>query len=157
MAFVQKLPATTVHNTGFTHKAVIKAADITGLTKATGYGLFPAYRNTAITFPAGSIVEKIHVNVNTVGTNGANTLTLSVGDGNSATRFVNALDLKTVTQSVGASIAACPFVYSTADSIDFQIGTDASDLTAVGALDMEIYIRVINCTELELDSGPLGT
>lgn len=156
MAFVQALPATTVHNTGFTHKAVIKAADVVGLTKATAYALFPTYRGTP-TFPAGTIVEKIHVNVNTVGTNGANTLTLSVGDGGSATRFVNAIDLKTVTQSVGASISACPYVYTSADTIDFQIGTDASDLTAVGALDMEIYIRLIDCTKLELDSGPLGS
>lgn len=135
----------------FTHKLILRAADVIALTKATAYSLFPTY-NAAYTFPAGTRVLDSYVDVETAGANGANTLTLSVGDGSSATRFINAVDLKTATRYTGSST---DYVYTAADTVDITVGTDASDLTAVTALVAHIYLSVEFPQGLRAIAGPL--
>ena len=151
MAKLQTLAPTDALFAAFTHKLILRAADVIALTKATAYAVFPVY-NASNTFPAGTRILDSFVDVETAGANGANTLTLSVGDGSSGTRFISAVDLKTATRYTGSST---DYVYTAADTVDITVGTDATDLTAVTALVAHIYLRVEFPQALRAIADPL--
>jgi len=144
-------PTDTLYGGGWTHKVVLKAADVVALTKATQYSIFPALKASA-TFAAGTRLVDCLLNVTTAGVNG-NTLTLSLGDSGSATRFLSAKDLKTATRYQGT---AMPYPYTSASHIDIQIDTAGTDLTGVTALVAEIYLKLDTDADAVKTTAPIA-
>lgn len=83
--------------------------------------------------PAGAVVLDVIVNKKT-SFNAGTSCTLSVGDGGSATRFHNAIDVKTATGLVAS--AGIPYQYATSDTIDAVVTITGAITT--GELEVEV-------------------
>ena len=71
------------------------------------------------------------------------TLTLSLGDGGTATKYVNAADLKTAGYVAGGTT---PNLYTAADTIDIVATITGQTLASLNAGEVELllYIRPVN-------------
>jgi len=136
---------------GFTHRLRLTHADVIALTKATAYAIFPVLLGAA-TFPAGTRILDVAVDIHAAGVKSTETLTLSIGDGSSATRFVNAVNLKSATRYQGG---AMPYVYTSADTLDMTIGTDGTDLTNTTALVVDILLNIETIAKTRVIDPPL--
>ena len=143
------LAPTDTQTLGYNFKLILTAADVVALTKATSYPLFPVISGSA-TFPAGQTVRRADLKVKTAAANGANTVTFSLGNTGSATKYHSAVSVK----STGITLANAA-AEATASQLVFQFGTDASDLTAVTALDMEVLLHIVPTADISAVTGGL--
>jgi hypothetical protein len=124
---------------GFTHRALITLADLTG--SAAG-------ATAALTLlPTGKIgwhFRNAVINVKTAGAH-ASTLTLSVGDTNSATRLLGASDVKAAagTRYVGST----QYIYNTAYAVNCTFTAGAGDANAATAGEWEILLDIVDLTQ----------
>ncbi len=155
------LPSETQLRTGKTHKLIIDYRDINGTsattmtgqsqtfsaawTSGTAQAVIPpqALGASSITIPAGSQVAGSCVaNVTTAfaSSGGAITsLTLSLGDGGSATRYLNAADLKTAGYVTGGTTG---YLYTAADTIDAVATISGQTIASLNAGEIEILLEI---------------
>ena len=113
-------------------KATISLSDIGGGVDLTSGDTIQLFK-----LPAGSMVTGVIVNKLTV-FNAGTTATLSVGDGGSATRFHDAIDVKTATGVVASS--AVPYGYAVTDTIDAVVTLDG---TAATTGELEVIVTFV--------------
>ena len=157
------LPVETQARTGKSHKLIIDYRDINGTsattmagqsqtfsspwTSGTAQAVIPpnALGASSITLPAGTQVELDTVaNVTTAfaSSGGSITsLTLSLGDGGSATRFLNAADLKTAGYVTGV-VSTGRYLYTSADTIDATATISGQAIASLNAGEVEILVNI---------------
>jgi len=138
------LPFETRAQLQFSHILRLTAADLAQLTSGTAQAVVP---NNALgganTIPAGTVVTKAVANVVTAFTSSGGaitTLTLSLGDGGSATRFVNAVDLKTAGWST--TVVGAAYNYAVADTIDATPTIVGQTMASINAGQVDIYLAL---------------
>ena len=157
MQAIQLSPAEYLASDGYTHKVTVNAADVAALTKATAYSLFPiplgtidAAGNTVpaataagpVDIPNGTVVEAVQLRVFTKAAVASGTyMKISVGDSQSATRFINAQDT-VAGAGVWQSLTPYTFPGTASRTITVQFDADGTNLTGVTKLDCEIYFRL---------------
>jgi len=144
------LPAETRANLGYDFIVRLTYLDLLQLTSATAQGVIPQndLAGTTYTNPAGVVVEKVVPNVVTAFTSsgGAITsLTGSLGDGVSGTRFVNAQDLKT--QGWGTAYTS-KYCYAAADAIDFTPTISGQTMASLNAGQVDYYVKLADLSGL---------
>ena len=113
-------------------------------TSGTGQGVIPpnVLGSTAITLPAGTVIDDVIVNVITPFTSSGGaitTLTLSLGDAGSATRYLNAIDLKTAAYTASTNTR----YVSGANYVVLAVATIVGQtLASLNAGAVEIYLRI---------------
>lgn len=148
-----KLSPETMATTGFTHKAVVTYSDIVTAASSTA-ATIPLVPAASGTFPAGTAVARIGFKVtqaftssNSSGT--ANSLTLSIGDGGSTTRFINAAQILDAHASdVTYGFSTTGYVYNVADTVDalFTLGVSSGSALAaeINAGKVEVLLGLVN-------------
>lgn len=136
---------------GFSHRIILTYADLLDKTSATAFAIYPALSST-VSLPKGFSVQRACLNVKTaaVSSGGAiTTLTGSVGDTASGTRYVNAADLKTVDTFAGA-VTNLPFFHTNAtDNIKFTATIAGQTLASLTALEVHILLFLADLNILE--------
>jgi hypothetical protein len=153
------LPSETQLRLGFNTKIVLDYTDLSGTGVASGNNPYPftsawtsgtaqavlppnALGASSVTFPAGcQIAPGAVMNVVTAFTSSAGaitTLTLSLGDGGSSTRFFNAVDLKTA----GYTGSTVVYTYTAADTVDAVATITGQTLASLNAGQVEIYCNL---------------
>ena len=159
------LPLETQARTGKSHKLIIDYRDVNGTSSTTMAGqsqLFAAAWTSGTaqavippnalgvattTIPAGSqVAGTTLVNVTTPFVGPSTTvLTLSLGDGGSATRYVSAIDLLTAGYK---TCAVANFSYIAADTIDAVITMTGGTMAGLTAGEVEILVNILPSTDL---------
>jgi hypothetical protein len=144
------LPFETQAVMGVSHILRLTYQDVILLTSGTGQAAVPTNDLGAATsvIPIGMHVSKVIPNVVTAfAFSGANngTLTGSLGDGGSATRFVNAQDMKTA--AYGTSYTS-KYVYAAADTIDVTFTAATQAITALTAGQVDFYLKLDDTSTL---------
>lgn len=144
------LPLETRAMLGYNRKIILTYLDLLAWTSGTAQAVVPenAVGASAITMLANTLVGKFTARVTTAfaSSGGAiTTLTLSLGDGGSATRFLNALDLKTAGCTLGTT---ADYLYTAADTIDAVATIVGQTMASLNAGSVEIYFN-------EQDINPL--
>lgn len=159
------LPLETQARTGKTHKLIIDYRDLNGTsatlmqgqsvgfsaawTSGTAQAVIPPNTLGAatITLPIGTQVEGTTlVNVTTLFAGPSTTaLTLSVGDGGSATRYANAVDLVTAGYKTGG---VANYAYLAADTIDAVATITGGTVGGLTAGEVEILMAIRPCADL---------
>ena len=159
------LPSETQLRTGKTHKLIIDYRDINGTsattmagqsqtfsapwTSGTAQAVVPpnALGVATVTLPAGTQVEGSSlVNVTTAFAGPSTTvLTLSIGDGGSATRYVNAIDLLTAGYKAGA---VANYNYVAADTIDAVATITGGTIGGLTAGEVEVLLSIKPTSDL---------
>lgn len=161
------LPLETSAKLGYNTKLILDYTDLSGTgvagngnsnpftspwTSGTAQAVVPpnTLGASAVTFPAGTrIGGNICIRVVTAFTSSGGaitTLTLSLGDGNSSTRFVSAADLKTTGYKVGAETS---LLYLVADTMDAVATISGQTMASLNAGQVEILCNVIPVSDLE--------
>jgi hypothetical protein len=138
------LPVETQARLNFNTKIIIDYTDLQAWTSGTAQALLP--QNTvgsdAIKFPAGyQLAPGIVANVITAFTSSGGAITslgLSVGDGGSATRYLNAVDLK----STGYTGGTVGYTYTAADTVDGTATIVGQTMASLNAGQVEIYCNL---------------
>jgi len=137
---------------GFTHKLVLNYADVIALTSGTAYSFLPVRSAAGVlsietaaaattagrTIAAGVRVTNSGVRVTTAFV-GTGTLVMIVGDGGDTARYAPSTTLTSA--AYFASTLKMPYLYTTADTIDFII-TAGTDITTFTAGEVEIYLGI---------------
>src|SRR5437868_3383833 len=91
------LPNNTTLKHGFTHMIVIDFTAIAAMTSGAAQAIFPnnAVGVATVTFPIGTRISALAVNVQTACTFAPGTLVATIGDGGDAERFFASTDMKT--------------------------------------------------------------
>lgn len=160
------LPLETQARTGKTHKLIIDYRDLNGTsattmsgqsqtfssawTSGTAQAVIPpnALGASSITLPAGvQVLGTALVNVTTAfaGTS-VTALTFSLGDGGSATRFVNAVDVFTAAGYLSGAVAN--YSYTAADTLDAKFTATGAALSALTAGELEVLIAILPTNDL---------
>jgi hypothetical protein len=147
MATYYRLDSEETRETGYTHKVIVPYTDLTGRTKDTLYSLFPTF-NTATNNPAGNTVFIVTVRVDTQFTFTAGDLSLSIGDGGSATRFLAASDLKAASLTYYNSAISSEYSYTAADTIDFSLTCSAGTPATISAGQFTVFIGMRDLTRM---------
>ena len=134
---------------GFTHILRLGAADLAALTSGTAQAVIPN-NDAAVfnTFVAGLHVSKVVPRVVTAFTSSGGaitTLTLSLGDGGSGIRFVNAQDGKTIAWGVSYT---SKYVYTVADTIDFTATIVGQTMASINAGQVDFYLQLEDASPL---------
>jgi hypothetical protein len=107
MATIIPLTALEAAESGFTHQITLTFADSVGWTSATAVPIYPAYNatTTKTNLVVGNVAMYVKTAFNAFQSDGttAVTLTLSVGDGSTATLFTAATDIKTAGPIINAN------------------------------------------------------
>lgn len=109
-------------------------ADINGVTKSFGSTYTDAIVATAINLPQGCVVVGGEVVVETAGV-GPTAYTVSLGDSVSATRYANAVDLKTA-----ARTALTLTGYRTSENVRLTIASTVANASAGKATVRVLYV-----------------
>jgi hypothetical protein len=109
-------------------------ADINGVTKSFGSTYTDAIVATAINLPEGCVVVGGEVVVETAGV-GPTAYTVSLGDSVSATRYANAVDLKTA-----ARTALTLTGYRTSENVRLTIASTVANASAGKATVRVLYV-----------------
>jgi hypothetical protein len=160
------LPFETQARLGFAQKIILDYTDLSGTGVAGGSNPYPfitpwtsgtaqavlppnALGVATVQFPAGTRIRgDIFVRVVTPFTSSGGvitTLTFSLGDGGSATRFVNAVDLKTAGFKVGAETG---LLYLVADTLDAVATIVGQTMASLNAGQVEILCNVVPVLDL---------
>lgn len=150
MAQIIPLVALEAANSGFTHKVIIKAADMAALTSATAYSIYPGYNGSST--QANLLVKDCAVFVKTAfnafqsdGTT-AVTLAITVGDGSTANAFIASTSIKTAGWIKGAQTTS---LIPASDIIKFTPTFGASgDPTKTSAGEMHIFLQIVDGDDL---------
>lgn len=126
-------------NCGFNQKITLTYADIILLTSATAASVYPDFNN-ASTFAAGSYVAGAALVVKTPFTGGTGTLTLQLGDGTTANKFIAATDLTTV-QYAGFN-STLPVMFNAAGAVKATV-TAGTGITGWTAGEVDIYLDIV--------------
>jgi hypothetical protein len=118
---------------GFTHKFVITLADLT----AAAAGATAAF--TLLTGKVGQVINKGAIKVKTQGAH-ASTLTLGLGDSNSAARYVTASDGKAAAETL--YIGSTQYAMNTAYNISTTFTAGAGNANAATAGEWELWIDI---------------
>jgi hypothetical protein len=150
------LPLETQAQMGFNRKLVLTYLDLLAWTSGTAQAVVPqnALGASSINNLANSRVSDFLTRVITPFTSsgGAITsLTLSLGDGGSATRFVNAVDLKTAACVLGTTTQ---YLYTSADTIDAVATISGQTMASLNAGAVEIYFREVDVNPLQYVAQP---
>lgn len=137
---------------GFTDKLVLNAADVAALTSGTAYSFKPVRSATgtlsietaaAATTASRTLAAGVRVTVSAVRVTtafvGTGTLVMIVGDGGDTARYAPSTTLTAA--AYFASTLKMPFLYTTADTVDFII-TAGTDITTFTAGEVEIYLGI---------------
>jgi hypothetical protein len=131
--------------TGFSHKINITYADLTdtaGLTKTLK--LLPDTGSCA----AGFCVQRSAIRVKTFFSGGAvASMTASVGDSGSGTRFHNAHNC--FTAGVSFALATTANMYTAADYVRVLFTATTGNLNVLTAGELEIYIHALQLTDMD--------
>jgi len=132
-----------------THKLVVNYTDLTGFTSGTAFALFPQPNGTATT-PGGTFVGPVAVYINTTfaGTGPLTALTLSIGDGSSSTRYLNAANVFTAAGWKFGTFATTPFGTEAADTVDAVLTATGGTLAALTAGKMTIFAHIADFNRL---------
>lgn len=135
---------------GFTHILRLTYLDLLQLTSGTAQAVIPSNNlgTSGNTIPAGMVVVRCVPNVVTAFTSSGGaitTLTLSLGDGNSATRFVNAADGKT---AAWGTAYAGGFVYTAADTIDITATIAGQTMASLNGGQVDYYVALADASNL---------
>lgn len=133
--------------TGFTHKVKIPYTDCTAETSGTAFEIFPKLTVSSPTIPAGTIVEKAAVYVETAFAFAPGTLAIEVGDGGDAARFVASGDVKT-TGWRGPAPTKCPHQYASADTIDIKLTAGVGALSSITDGLLYVFLALKNPNSL---------
>lgn len=103
------LPLESQARLGFSLKIKLDNVDLLAWTSATAQAIYPqnTLGSTAIKFPVNTAWSMMAINVTAVFTSSGGaitTLTFSLGDVGSSTRFLNAVDLKTAGYTASANV-----------------------------------------------------
>lgn len=150
------LPLETQALMGFNRKLVLTYADLLTWTSATAQAVVPqnALAASSVTMLANTRVSNFLTRVTTAFTSSGGaitTLTLSLGDGGSATRFVNAVDLKTAGCTLGTTTQ---YLYTAADTIDAVATISGQTMASINAGSVEIYFNEIDVNPLQYVGQP---
>lgn len=160
------LPLETQARLGFNTKVILDYTDLSGTGVAGGNNPYPftspwtsgtaqavippnALGASSVTFPAGTrvagnaLVRVVTAFASSVGA--ITTLTLSLGDGGSATRFVSGVDLKTAGYKAGTETG---LLYVTADTLDAVATISGQTMASLNAGQVEILCNVIPVADL---------
>ncbi|MBF8281274.1 MAG: hypothetical protein HW378_189 [Anaerolineales bacterium] len=153
------LPFETIALRGWTHKAIITAADVAALGAATTGTLQIVPDVAADTNPAGMAVHRVGLNLTTAfdaSDAAINSLTIEIGDGGDTNRFLGpteiAVDGTEILFEV-SRLSTYPYAYTTADGIDafFTVAGGASPLlNEINAGQVELYLELENLNEMEV-------
>lgn len=127
-----------------THKVVLTFADLLARTSGTAFTIYPGLIS-ALNLPKGFLVRAVYFDVVTaaVSSGGAITsLSLSIGDTASATKYVNAADLKTVDTFTAYQTG---FVHTNAtDNIKAVATIVGQTLASLTALEVHMWFDMID-------------
>lgn len=149
------LPSQTTALTGFTHKAIVKAADLvtySGGSTASTVPLLNARVGTVVWRAAWRIVTAFDFS-----DAGITACTCAVGDDGSTGRYIDAqevaLDGTEIIHYAGGAVATplAPYVYNVANTIDalFTVANGGSPLTSETTVgEIEIYLGICNLVDL---------
>lgn len=132
-------------NCNFTQKIVLTYADIVTLTSATAASVYPDFNN-ASTFPAGTYMRDAVMRVVTPFTGGTGTLTLQLGDGTTANKFLAALDLTTA--GYEGFNATQPLMFNAAGALKATV-TAGTGITGWTAGEVHIYVDLVPVAQLD--------
>ena len=135
---------------GFTHILRLTYLDLLQCTSATAQAVIPSNNlgASANVLPAGAVVQRCVPNVVSVFTSSGGaitTLTLSLGDGGSATRFVNAQDGKT---AAWGTAYAGGYVYTVADTIDITATIAGQTMASLNGGQVDFYLAIADASGL---------
>ena len=132
-----------------THKLVVDYSDLLTYTSGTAFALFPQPLGTATT-PGGTFFGPVAVYVNTTfaGTGPLTALTLSIGDGTTATRYLNAANVFTTAGWKFGAIATTPFGTEAADTIDGVLTATGGTLAALTAGRFTVFAHIADFNRL---------
>lgn len=124
--------------------------DALQLTSATAQAVIPSNNLAASgnVLPAGAVVVRCVPNVVTAFTSSGGaitTLTISLGDGGSATRFVNAQDGKT---AAWGTAYAGGYVYTAADTIDLTMTIAGQTMASLNGGQVDFYLKLADASGL---------
>lgn len=151
------LPSETRATTGFNRKLILTYLDLLAWTSGTAQAVIPegnALGAATRTLLANTRVGRFLTRVTTAFTSsgGAITsLTLSLGDGGSATRFVNAVDCKTAGCTLGTT---ADYLYTAADTIDAVATIVGQTLASLNAGAVEIYFDEVDINPFQFVTQP---
>jgi len=150
------LPKQTQITLGYTHKLILTYLDLITEVSTVAFEIFPKLTTATPTFPIGTCVRKCALQVMTLGVAAAMTdLSVTIGDGGSANRFLAASEIGGTTSPVAVGIwyhhplTTCPFVYNAADTIDLVATATGAALSALTAGKWEIYFDLVDLNQLE--------
>jgi hypothetical protein len=127
-----------------THKIVLTYADLIARTSGTAFTIYPGL-NSALNLPKGFVVRAVYSDIVTaaVSSGGAITsLSLSIGDTASATKYVNATDCKTVDTF---TVYQTGFAHTNAtDNIKAVATIVGQTLASLTALEVHIWFDMID-------------
>lgn len=153
------LPGETRALDGFNRKLVLTYLDLLTWTSGVAQAVVPvnAFGVTTITNPATCVIGRVLMRVVTAFASSGGvitTLTFSLGDGGSATRFLNAVDLKTAAYTAGASQTNGIFLYTTADTVDAVATITGQTMASLNAGQIEIAFELLDPTGIWLVAQP---
>jgi hypothetical protein len=154
---MQIIPLTTEERaaSGFTHKVVITYSDLTSETSGAACEIFPKLTSSSPTIPIGSRVHACALRVVTLFVAASMTdLSVTIGDGGSANRFLTSSEVGGTTSPVAAGIwyetfAAAPHIYTAADTIDITPTATGAALSALTAGEIHVYLGVTDMVALD--------
>jgi hypothetical protein len=134
---------------GFTHKLILKAADLLDKTSGTAFAIFPGLAS-AVTFPAGTQIRKCAAQLITACDKSAGTLTgltMDLGDGGDPNRALDAFDL--LAGTFLNQPTTIPYTYTAADTFDATVTkTGTATMAQLTSLEVHIYLDVVYIPDL---------
>jgi hypothetical protein len=136
---------------GFTHKLVLTAADVLDKTSGTAFAVFPKLAG-ADTMPAGLLVKAAAIRLITACSKSTGTLTaatLSIGDGGSGTRYINAFDVLAGVASSHVQ-SGVPYAMTAADNIKATLTiTGTATMAQLTNLEAHVYLSILDLNEFD--------
>lgn len=137
MATIVSLTQEEAASSGYTHKVIVKAADIAALTSGTAYSLYPGYAGS--TTNTNLLVKGCDVFIKTA-FSGTGTLVAVIGDGTTANAYCVSTTWKTAGWIAGAlTTSAVP----AGDIIKFT-PTAGTDITTFTAGEAHIFLTIVD-------------
>lgn len=150
------LPAEVQLRSTLTNKLTLDYTDLLTWTSGTFQAIFPTNTLGSETnkAPANQVYGRFIINVKTAFTSSGGaitTLTFSVGDSGSATRYLNAIDLKTAGYTVSSNNL---FVATTALTLRAVATIAGQTMASLNAGAIEVYFEKLDVTDLAAVVSP---
>lgn len=148
-------------SSGFTHKIVITFTDFLPETSGAACGIFPKLSDEATKLgPIGMRVRACALRAVSLFVAPSMTdLSVTIGDGGSANRFLTSSEIGGTTTPITAgtwyeTFAAAPFIYTAADSIDIVPTATGAALSALTAGECHVYLAVTDMVAIDTGINP---